>query len=41
MGFFDFAIPVFHSYGHKIDCQVSSTYRRLVLFTAYCCVFLY
>ena len=23
LGFFTLAIPVFHSYGHKIDCQVS------------------
>ncbi len=22
--FFEFAVPVFHAYGHKVDCQVRS-----------------
>ena len=24
MNFFEFAIPVFHSYGHKMECQVNN-----------------
>ena len=27
--FFDFAIPVFHSYGHKVDCQVERLIGRI------------
>ena len=23
LGFFELAVPVFHAYGHKLDCQVS------------------
>lgn len=31
LGFFDLAIPVFHSYGHKVDCQVICMHVRNII----------